>query len=98
MDYYFQQINMMVWPKFEMLFDDHIQSIKSMNIKSFKAIEKQFGFKSILMRYVDLVLSIFKLYSYFNDNRMLCVRIETLRNQYMQLLMGAAKFIEREFD
>lgn len=98
MDNYFSQINMMVWPRFEELFDSHIQSIKSMNIKSFKAIEKQFGFKNILMRYVDLVLSIFKLYSYFPDNRMLCVRLDTLRIQYIQLITSSAKFIEREFD
>lgn len=72
---YFNYINMLVWPRFEKVFEGHRGSIQEKNLKQFKLLEKQFTYKPIVQRYADIIISFYRLYSYFEDNRMLGTRI-----------------------
>ena len=36
LDFYFDSVNMALWPKFEQVFDTHLQSIQNINVKSYK--------------------------------------------------------------
>lgn len=45
------------------------------NLKVFKLIEKAVSYRPLIQRYADIAISFYTLYSYFGDNRMLCVRI-----------------------
>ena len=38
LDYYFDQVNMMLWPKFEHLFDFHRKNIDNPNLTVFRQI------------------------------------------------------------
>lgn len=98
LDFYFEAVNMSLWPKFESVFDTHIQSIQSINVRLFRSLEKQLGFRAFVMRYVDLTLSLYKLYGYFDDNKMIVSRIYQLRLRYLDLVKraGAEHEIEME--
>lgn len=52
LDFYFEQINMTVWPRFEAIFELHLNSVKQMQAKPFKILEKTLGTKVIASRYV----------------------------------------------
>ena len=47
-----------------------------MNITTYKTIENNLGYERIVLRYIDLSLTLYKCYSHFEDNRMLYIRIE----------------------
>ena len=36
LDYYFDKVNMMLWPRFTNIFDHHSESVKKANINNFK--------------------------------------------------------------
>jgi vacuolar protein sorting-associated protein 52 len=40
LDFYFDQVNIIIWPRFEKLFETHLQSIKNINPKNFRNLEK----------------------------------------------------------
>jgi len=52
LDFYFEQINITVWPRFEAIFELHLNSLKLITAKSFKILEKTLGPKIIVSRYV----------------------------------------------
>ncbi len=52
LDHYFEQINITVWPRFEAIFELHMKSIKPINAKAFKLLERSLGTKAIISRYV----------------------------------------------
>ncbi|CAD8194932.1 unnamed protein product [Paramecium octaurelia] len=98
LDFYFEQVNMILWPKFEQVFDTHIQSIQSTNVRLYRSLEKYYGFRSFVMRYIDLTLSLYKLYAYFEDNKMIVSRINQLRLRYFDLIKRTGAEFEIEVD
>lgn len=52
LDLYFEQINITVWPRFEAIFELHLNSIRNMNTRNFKVIERNLGTKAIVCRYI----------------------------------------------
>lgn len=52
LDMYFEQINITVWPRFEAIFELHLNSIRNMNTRAFKLIERNIGIKAIISRYI----------------------------------------------
>ncbi|KAL4437908.1 hypothetical protein ABPG74_001079 [Tetrahymena malaccensis] len=95
---YFNYINMLVWPRFEKVFEGHRQSISEKNLKQYKLLEKQFSFKVIVQRYADIIISFYKLYSYFQDNKMIFTRIELLRKDFINMIKKNAQDIGRGID
>ncbi|EGR28233.1 vps52 sac2 family protein, putative, partial [Ichthyophthirius multifiliis] len=93
LEYFFNNISMMAWPRFLKIYEGHLKSIEEKNIKVYKSVEKQLGFKIIAQRYVDLQLSFYCLYTYFGENQMLSNRIEQLRNEYVKLIKKSGEEI-----
>lgn len=91
LDYYFDQVNMLLWPKFEQLFDFHQKNIKVPNITSFRAIEKVVAPKILLQRYVDFMAAVYKIYSYFTYSNMVVTRITQMSHDFMELIRKVAK-------
>jgi hypothetical protein len=91
LDFYFDQVNMQLWPRFEQLFDFHRRNIDNPNIANFKAIEKSVTTKVLLQRYVDFMSAAYKIYSYFTDSSMVATRIVLLRKKFLDLIRLAAK-------
>jgi len=50
------------------------------------------------MRYIDLTLSLYKLYAYFEDNKMIVSRINQLRLRYFDLIKRTGAEFEIEID
>jgi hypothetical protein len=98
LDFYFDQVNMQLWPKFEHLFDFHRKNIDNPNITNFKTIEKAVTTKVLLQRYVDFMSAAYKIYSYFTDSSMVATRIILLRKKFLELIRLTAKEHAREFD
>ncbi|KAM3144017.1 hypothetical protein pb186bvf_003781 [Paramecium bursaria] len=96
LDSYFEQVNMTLWPKFEQVFDIHIHSIQSLNVKTYRNLEKQVTSRVFVVRYVDVILSLFKLYSFFEDNKMIVSRITQLRLKYLDLIKRSSAEYETE--
>lgn len=82
---------MILWPKFEQLFDFHKKNIDNPSVSNFKAVEKAITTKAILQRYVDFMASAYKIYSYFADTSMVATRIILLRRKFLDLLKIMAK-------
>lgn len=89
---------MMLWPKFEHLFDFHRKNIDNPNLPVFRQIEKAVTTKVLLQRYVDFMAAAYKIYSYFTDNSMVNTRINQFRKKFLELIRLAAKEHPREFD
>jgi len=53
------------------------------NIKYF---EKQIGWKAVILRYIDLSLSIYQLYFFFEENHMLGVRITQMQINFREMV------------
>ena len=58
----------------------------------FKQMEKQAGSKNLIMRYVDFIIGIHRIYAQFGDsNKMLTIRISDYRTKYLELMKGACR-------
>lgn len=77
---------MIVWPRFESIFEAQISQIGQINQKMFGIVEKQVGLQKMHQRYIDIQISFYVLYSYFQDNQMLLSRINSLKNSYFKYL------------
>lgn len=98
LDHYFDQVNMLLWPKFEQLFDFHRRNIDAPNLAVFRQVEKAVTTKVLLQRYVDFMCAAYKIYSYFTESSMVATRIVLLRKKFLDLLRMVAKEHPREFD
>jgi hypothetical protein len=113
LDSYFETINMIIWPRFEVIFDIHLNSITSIPIKNFKLLEKSLGTKFIILRYIgkkyhskiskkiyfkDFSIGLYKLYTYFEDNKMLLSRINRLKTYFYDLIQKSCDDIPFEKD
>jgi hypothetical protein len=55
-------------------------------------MEKQAGSKNLIMRYVDFMIGIHRVYAQFVDsNKMLTIRISDFRTKYLELMKGACR-------
>lgn len=98
LDFYFDQVNMLLWPRFEQLFEFHQRNIKTPNIASFRAVEKAVAPKLLLQRYVDFMAAVYKIYSYFSYSNMVVTRITQMSHNFLELLKKVAKEQGREFE
>ena len=85
LDYYFDQISMLIWPKFDELFEFHIKSIQVSNTKTYKNLEKASSSRLLIERFSDFVVGLYKLYDYFPDSKMIGIRIENFRKVFFDL-------------
>lgn len=75
---------MVLWPRLEKLFDMNLESVKKTTPKMFKQMQKQAGSKAVVMRYVDFMIGLHKVYAQFTDsNKMLTIRISDFRTKYL---------------
>lgn len=86
LDFYFEQVNMTLWPRFTQVFQQQVTCLQSINFKNFRVVEKTFGLRALHTRYADLQVAFYTLYSHFQDNKMLLSRINTLKQEYFKLL------------
>ncbi|KRX10500.1 hypothetical protein PPERSA_01512 [Pseudocohnilembus persalinus] len=98
LQYYYGQIGQIIWPRFETLFDNQLLAVRNSNIKLLKDNEKRLGWKFIYSRLADFLGGLYSLYSQFDDNRMLSIRITSFRDNLMKLMQRSANEIQREFD
>jgi vacuolar protein sorting-associated protein 52 len=98
LDSFFEQVNMFIWPRFEMLFEQHLNSLRLINMKVYKILERGVGVKVINTRFIDLSISLYKLYSYFDDNKMLWSRMVQMRTLFFELMRKSAKEFPSEHE
>lgn len=56
---------MLLWPKYEELFDFHLKTLQMCSLPLFKRIEKSATIKVIVDRFVDFLVAIYRLYIHF---------------------------------
>jgi len=61
LDAYFSQVDMLLWPKFEEIFDFHLKPMQTFQLLQFKKIEKAATPKVLIDRFVDFIVSIYRL-------------------------------------
>lgn len=86
LDYYFEQVNMAVWPRFTTVFDTYLSTLQNIHPKTFRQVEQTFGLKNTHQRYADLQMAFYTLYGFFQDNKMLLSRINSLKQEYFKFL------------
>ena len=85
MDYYFDQISMIAWPKFDELFEFHMKGVQMCNTRIYKNLEKTAPTKVLIERFSDFIVGLYRLYDYFPDSKMIGIRIESLRKIFFEL-------------
>ena len=89
---------MILWPRFERLFDMNFDAIIKTTPRMFRQMEKQAGGRVLVMRYVDFILGIHRVSAQFlNSNKMLSIRIADFRTKFLSLLTAASKEGEDEY-
>lgn len=88
LDYYFDQIEVAVWPKINQIFDNYLSNIKTCNIKVIKQIEDSIEINIIYKRVTQIISGIYLLNNYLNKNIM-------LENKGQQLILELVNFIKK---
>ena len=91
LDYYFDKISQILWPRFINLFDLHCKSITNITSANFKLLEKALNGKLLHLRFVDLCVALYKCSLLFNNNQMLKHRIPELKNHFIDLILRVSK-------
>ena len=76
---------MLIWPKFDELFEFHMKSIQIASTKTYKNLEKASSSRLLIERFSDFVVGLYKLYDYFPDSKMIGIRIENFRKVFFDL-------------
>jgi len=92
------KISQSIWPQFDRLFEIQVSSIKNLPLTAYKNVERVFGLRQVLFRFVDYVLSLYKIHFKGSENYMLRLRIGQLRNLIIDLLRKSSKEIPGEID
>jgi vacuolar protein sorting-associated protein 52 len=90
---------MILWPKFEELFDFHLKALQACSVQHFRRLEKTASSKTVVDRFVDLIVALYRLYIHFqNSMLMLEKRLQALRKGFFELANKARVEFERESD
>lgn len=76
---------MLVWPKFDELFEFHMKGVAMMSTRQYRLLEKTTTSKVLIDRFADFVVSLYRLYDYFPDSKMVGIRIENFRKVFFDL-------------
>jgi vacuolar protein sorting-associated protein 52 len=96
LDHYFNSVDMLLWPKFEELFEFHLRPLQSCPLSNFKRIEKSATTKVLVDRFVDMVVAVYRLYVHFpNNTLMLEKRLSSLRRTFLELVLKGRNEFER---
>jgi len=66
---------MLIWPKFDELFEAQMKGVQSINTKQYRILEKTSSAKNLIERFSDFMVAMYRLYEYFPDSKMIGVRI-----------------------
>jgi hypothetical protein len=88
---------MILWPKFEELFDFHLRALQACSVPQFRRLEKAASSKTVIDRFVDLVVGLYRLYIHFQSSMlMLEKRLQALRRGFFELAAKARVEFEKE--
>lgn len=59
LDYYFDRVNQILWPRFTQIFEAQTEAIKKVNVRTFK-LYGQANAHSSTMRYIDFVSGLYR--------------------------------------
>lgn len=74
LDFYFDKLNMLLWPRFKDSCDVFVLNIKGANPRSFRLYGQAGGAHFTTQRYVDFVAGLYKIANSFSQN-MLLIRL-----------------------
>jgi hypothetical protein len=90
LDSYFSQVGMILWPKFEELFDFHLRALQASSVPHLRRLEKAAGSKAVIDRFVDFMVGLYRLYIHFQSSMlMLEKRLQALRRGFFDLAAKA---------
>lgn len=89
---------MLVWPKFDELFEFHLKGILTITTRQYRILEKNVTSKVLIDRFADFMVSMYRLYDYFPDSKMVGIRIENFRKGFFELQRKLRSEAEREAD
>lgn len=98
LDFYFDQVSMLVWPKFDELFEFHMKGMAMMSTRQYRILEKTITSKVLIDRFADFLVSMYRLYDYFPDSKMVGIRIENFRKAFFDLQKKLKDEAPREAD
>jgi hypothetical protein len=62
---------MILWPKFEELFDFHLKALQSCSVAHFRRLEKTASSKAVIDRFVDFMVALYRLYIHFQSSMLM---------------------------
>jgi vacuolar protein sorting-associated protein 52 len=84
LDFYFEKLNMVLWPRFTQLIDIYTENIKKTNYANFK-LYNQTTVHASTMKYAELVRSLYKLAPHLSQD-MLGLRLGQLRTLFIEFI------------
>lgn len=60
LDYYFDKVSMILWPKFTQVFETFLINLKNANVKTIKIVNGS-NVQQFTQRYVDLTIGLYKI-------------------------------------
>eukprot|EP00899_Mesostigma_viride_P022961 jgi/Mesvir1/384/Mv11278-RA.2 len=94
LDEYFDKVNILVWPRFKLVFDMHVASVREANMRNLWVNDIHPHY--ITRRYAELAASLLQLSTGYNDNHQLDMNLERLRSTVDDALMQLSMLFPRK--
>lgn len=88
LDYFFDKVNMLLWPRFSQLFDSLIENARKANLQNFK-LYNQTSVHSSAIRYAEVVRSLTMIAPYLSQD-MLSLKLGSYRSVFIEFLSQLA--------
>ncbi|KAL3686247.1 hypothetical protein R1sor_004269 [Riccia sorocarpa] len=89
LDAYFDKLNLLIWPRFKLVFDMHLNSIRSANVRTLWEDDVRPHY--VTRRYAEFAASLLHLNKDYGDGQVLDLNLERLRVAVDDLLVKLAR-------
>ncbi|CDW80276.1 vacuolar protein sorting-associated protein 52 homolog [Stylonychia lemnae] len=89
LDYYFDKVNQLVWPRFTQIFENYNENLKKVNVKQFK-LYGQANVHQSTIRYIDFVSGLYRIANVASQD-MLILRLSQIKSRQGDLCLKMAR-------
>ncbi|KAL2619828.1 hypothetical protein R1flu_000033 [Riccia fluitans] len=94
LDSYFDKLNLLIWPRFKLVFDMHLNSIQSANVRTLWEDDVRPHY--VTRRYAEFAASLLHLNKDYGDGQILDLNLERLRVAVDDLLVKLARMFRQQ--
>ncbi|CAM6121999.1 unnamed protein product [Calypogeia fissa] len=94
LDSYFDKLNLLIWPRFKLVFDMHLSSIRSANVRTLWEDDVRPHY--VTRRYAEFAASLLYLNKDYGDGQVLDLNLERLRIAVDDLLVKLARMFRTQ--